>query len=371
MRLRFIFFFLLLSFCSLAQSYYMFVGTYTSNGSKGIYVYRFDAATGKASWVSNTDSAANPSYLTVAPDLKYVYAVNEVGGGGSGQVSAFSFDRATGKLSLINQQSSGGADPCYVSVTRGGEWVFVANYSGGSLAAFPVNKDGSLQPYAQLIQDTGSGINKERQERAHVHSAVLSPDQNYLFSADLGTDKETIYKLNTTAEQPLQPATVPFVMIKKGSGPRHLTFHPNKKFAYLIEELSGTVEFYKYNSGTLTFVQRVATHPADYKGTPGSADVHVSPDGRFLYASNRGDENNITIFSINQNNGQLRLKGYQSTMGITPRNFAIDPTGHYLVVANQKSDNVVVFKRNAQTGLLQPTGSVLKVPSPVCLQFAK
>ena len=340
----------------MAQQYYLFVGTYTNNGSKGIYVYRFDAVTGKARWVSNTDSVVNPSYLAVAPGGQYLYAVNETHGKTPGQVSAFTFDRATGRLGFINQQPSGGDDPCYVSVTKDNKWLFVANYSGGNLSALPVNKDGSLQPLAQLIQHTGSSVNKDRQEKAHVHSVVLSPQQDYLFSADLGMDNLFIYALTAAAAKPLTPSPVqPVVHCEPGSGPRHFTFHPHHRYAYLIEELSGTVEAYAYDNGKLTHLQRIATHPADYKGAIGSADIHVSPDGRFLYASNRGDENTLTIFSIGSD-GKLTLKGYQPTLGVTPRNFTIDPTGNYLLVAHQNSGNIVVFKRNQQTGLLTPTG---------------
>ncbi len=372
MRIRLSVFFILISFYSFSQSYYMFVGTYTTGDSKGIYVYRFDAATGKAEAVSNTEgNVVNPSYLTVSPQGNFVYAVNETNGEHPGQVSAFSFNRSTGKLSFINQQPSGGDDPCYISESKNGKWVFVANYSSGSLAALPVAKNGSLEPYAQLFQDSGSSIVKDRQEKAHVHSAVLSPDQHYLFSADLGTDKEMVYQLNSEAEKPLKRATPSFVATTAGTGPRHFTFHPNKKYAYLIEELGGNVVAYAYHNGKLTFLQSIDAHPASYKGALGSADIHISPDGKFLYASNRGDENTITIFAINQKTGKLTLKGYQASGGTMPRNFIIDPSGKYLLVAHQQSGNIVVFKRSSQTGMLRPTGYEIKVPNPVCIQMLK
>lgn len=371
MRISVLLMLLVFSFCATAQNFYLFVGTYTSKGSKGIYVYRFNAATGTAELVSNTDSAANPSYLAIAPNEKYVYAVNETHGDDGGKVSAYAFDKTTGKLSFINQQSTGGNDPCYVSVGKNNNWVVVANYSGGSVAAFAANDDGSLNPYIQLQQDSGSSANTKRQEKAHVHSAVFSPAHDYLFTPDLGTDKIVIYKFNAGSHEPLSPSTPPYIAVTPGNGPRHFTFHPNQKFAYLIQELSGSVGAYKYNNGKLAKLQDVATHPANYKGDIGSADIHLSPDGKFLYASNRGDENTITIFSVDQATGRLKLKGYQSVLGKTPRNFIIDPTGNYLLAANQSTDNIVIFKRNKQTGLLTPTGKQIEVSMPVCLQMMK
>lgn len=371
MRITFLSLILFISFCATAQNFYLFVGTYTNKGSKGIYVYRFNAATGVAEWVSNTDSAVNPSYLAISPNEKYVYAVNETQGDNGGNVSAYTFDKTTGKLSFINQQSTGGDHPCYVSVSKNNNWAMVANYSGGSSAAFSVNNDGSLNPYSQLLQDSGSSANTTRQEKAHVHSAVFSPAQDYLFTPDLGTDKVMIYKFNPTSQKPLSPANPPYATVAPGSGPRHFTFHPNNKFAYVIQELSGTVGVFRYSNGNLTLVQDIATHPADYKGDIGSADIHLSPDGKFLYASNRGDENTITIFSVNASTGKLKLQGYQPVLGKTPRNFIIDPTGNYLLAANQNTDNIVIFKRNKQTGLLQATGKQIEVSMPVCLQMMK
>jgi 6-phosphogluconolactonase len=220
-----------------------------------------------------------------------------------------------------------------------------------------------------LIQDSGSSINKERQEKAHVHAAVLSPGDDYLFTPDLGTDKVMIYKFNALSAQPLTPASPAYVKTPAGNGPRHFTFHPGKKFAYLINELSGSVIAYSYNKGKLAEIQEVITHPKEYTGTPGSAEIFTSPDGKFLYASNRGDENTITIFSINSSTGKLKLAGYQSTLGKTPRNFVIDPTGSYLLAANQDTDNIIIFKRNTETGLLKETKEEIHIPKPVCLQM--
>ncbi len=365
MRFSIVSLLLILSLSSFGQKFYLFTGTYTGTGSKGIYVYEFNAANGTATLLSNTDSVANPSYLTVSRDGKNVYAVNETH---PGYVSSFSFNKKNAKLSFINSQPTGGFDPCYVTNDSSGKWLFVANYTGGSVAVFPVNKNGYLHPRAQLIQDSGSSVNKERQEKAHVHSTIFSQDQQFLFTPDLGMDKVMIYKFKPSLKKPLVPASPPFEKTLDGEGPRHFVFHPNNKFAYLISELSGSVSAYKYHDGKLKKFQSIKAHPEDFNGVIGSADIHISPDGKFLYASNRGDENTITIFSID-NMGKLTLQGYQSTLGTTPRNFIIDPTGNYLLVANQGSDNIVIFKRNKKTGMLKETGNEIQVPKPVCLQM--
>lgn len=353
------------------QKYFLFIGTYTGSGSKGIYVYTFDASTGKAAWVSNTEGVVNPSYLAIAPGGTYLYACTETRTADAGGVSSFRFDREKGSLTFINKQSSGGDNPAYVSVHKSGRWVIAGNYSGGSLSAFPVNTDGSLQPYSQLVQHTGTGINKQRQEKAHVHSTVFSPKGNYLFVPDLGIDKVMIYKFKPSDKKPMQPTMPAFAATEPGSGPRHFIFHPNKKRAYLIEEMAGNVVAYNYKKGMLNVIQQIATHADTAKGDFGSADIHISPDGKFLYASNRGNENNITIFSIDKATGKLSLKGYQSTLGIQPRNFMIDPSGNYLLAANQKTGNIVIFKRDAITGLLQYTGEQINIPEPVCLKMIK
>ena len=370
MRLSFIFL-LLFSLQSIAQDHYLFIGTYTGSGSKGIYVYKFNTKTGKATWVSNTDTttASNPSYLSVAPNGKYVYSVFEDGGQKGGYVAAYSFNRNSGKLDFINKQPSGGDHPCYVSSTKNNKWVAVANYSGGSASLFGVNADGSLKPASQVVQHEGSSVIKGRQNKPHVHSAVFAPKEDYLFVSDLGIDKIMVYKFDPAVTTPLKQSS--FAASTPGSGPRHFTFHPNNKFAYLIEEITGTVAAYQYNNGKLIFLQRIATHPEGYNAGIGSADIHLSPDGKFLYASNRGDENNIAIFSVNASTGKLKTAGYQSTMGKTPRNFMIDPTGNFLLAANQNSNNVVIFKRNKTTGLLTPTGEEISIQKPVCLKMIK
>lgn len=371
MKSAFLFLLTFLSFFTRAQTFKLLIGTYTNTGSKGIYVYRFNASTGKADWVSNTDSVSNPSFLTISQNKKFIYAVNETQADTPGRVSAFKYNNISGKLKFINSQVTGGDNPCYVSVTRSNKWVAVANYTSGNLSVFPVNKDGSLKPFSELIQDTGSSTNVERQKEPHVHSAVFSPDEHFLFTPDLGVDKVMIYAVHQSAKQLLSPANPSFVKVMSGDGPRHFTFAPDQKFAYLSEELSGSVSVYKYRNGNLKFIQRSLTHAKNYKGDIGTADLHLSPDGKFLYVSNRGDENTITIFSVDTLTGKLTLKGYQSTMGKTPRNFMIDPTGNFLLVANQSTDNIVIFKRNKQSGLIKPTGNEIKIPRPVFLKMVE
>ncbi len=370
MRALLLCFILLFGSVANSQSFYLFVGTYTNSGSKGIYVYRFNAATGKAEWVSNTEGVVNPSYLALSTTGKNVYAVTETARENAGSVSAFSFDRSTGKLTFLNKQSSGGDNPCYVAVHKSSKWIAVGNYSGGSLSVYPVNGNGSLQPFAQNLQHTGSSINKQRQDKPHVHATVFSPDGKYLLAPDLGTDKVMIYAFDAKAVKPLTTADSAYVGSTPGNGPRHLAFHPNKKFAYLIEEMSGTVAVFGYQKGGLNFIERVSTHPQNFKGNIGSADVHLSPDGKFLYASNRGDANNIASFRVNKE-GTLIPLTYDSTLGKTPRNFMIDPTGNYLLVANQNTNNIVIFKRDMNTGRLRKTGEEIKVPTPVCLQMMR
>jgi 6-phosphogluconolactonase len=360
---------MVISMSSQSQIFNLFIGTYTNTGSKGIYVYSFDANTGKASWVSNTDSVVNPSYLTLSKDGNYLFAVNETNGDNPGRVSAFSFDKEKGSLQFLNSQLSGGDDPCYVATDKNDNWLTVANYSGGSAAAFPINKDGTLQPFSQLIETSGHSVDKQRQEKSHIHETVFSHDYEYLFTPDLGTDKLMIYRFDASDKKPLKAASPAFLKIPEGNGPRHITFHPSNKFAYIISELSGAVLAYKYHDGNFEPLQTIATHPKDFKGNIGSAEIDVSADGKFLYVSNRGDQNSIGIFSID-NSGKLTLKGYQSTLGKGPRHFIIDPTGNYLLAANQDSDNIVIFKRNKETGLLAETGDQISIPRPVCLQMS-
>jgi len=367
--MRWIMFFLFLAFTTsvFSQEPYLFVGTYTNGKSKGIYVYRFNTGTGTGTEVS-TLMADNPSYLAIAADGNHLYSANESNGMGS--VGAYAFDPATGRLRLLNIQSSQGKSTCYVSIDKSGKWVFVANYSSGSLTALPVNSDGSLAPAAQLIQHTGTGVNKERQEMPHVHSTILSPDEKYLYVADLGTDKEFTYRFDPAQPMPLTDAPDSFVSVTPGSGPRHIVFHPSQPLLYLLSEMSGTIDAFHYDqhTGKLSHFQRIRSTTKNFTGDPGSADIHIRPDGKFLYASNRGTSNTLAVFAIGKD-GSLTNKQYISVNGKHPRNFVIDPTGHFLLVANRDTDNIVVFAIDPVTGLLKATGREMRVPNPVCLKF--
>ena len=358
---------------SSADDHYLLIGTYTSGKSEGIYVYKFNSQTGDVSYASTAKNISNPSYLAVSPNEKFVYAANENHntGNSGGEITSFSFDKKTGTLAELNKQPSAGNDPCYVSVDKAGKWVFAGNYSSGTASVLPVKKDGSLDPAVCIIQHEGSGVNSDRQEGPHVHSTVLSKDNNYVFVSDLGIDKIMIYSFNNKTGK-LTPAPVPYVELEPGAGPRHFDFHPNNKFAYLMEEMSGGISVYAYKGkGQLDLIQNISALPPDFIGTVGSADIHVTDDGKFLYASNRGESNTIGIFKINQQSGELTLVGHQSTLGKTPRNFNVDPSGNFLLVANQESDNIIIFKRDKQTGLLTDTGKKIEVGNPVCLKWIR
>jgi 6-phosphogluconolactonase len=319
--------------------------------------------------VSHTGGVCNPSYLAIGAGGDRLYACTESRMLQKGSVSAFRFHRNSGRLQLINKVSSGGDNPAYVSVTRSGKWVAVANYSGGSLSVYPVLEDGGLRPLVQNVRHFGHGTDPLRQEKPHVHSALFSPDDKYLYVQDLGLDRITIGPFDEAAPEPAgKPATM--ITTAAGGGPRHLVFHPNKKYAYLIEEMGGSVDVYRYNAttGGLDSLQRIAAHPDTARGPFRSADIHVSPDGRFLYASNRA-ESTIAIFLIDPATGMLKPVGYASTLGKEPRNFTLDPTGKWLLVANQESNSIVIFSVDRKTGMLHQQGQGLVVPAPTCLKM--
>lgn len=368
MRLLPLTFCLLLPALLYSQSHYMFIGSYNEPGTDGIYVYRFDTATGRAVFVSKTVSA-NPSFLCLSPDNRDLFAVNELapGDGSGGGISSFRFSAADGQLQPAGTTLSGGDHPCHVETDKTGKWLFAANYSSGSLSVLPILDNGKTGT-ARRIQHSGSGPDSLRQKSPHVHGSAISADNRFLLVTDLGTDKLMIYAFDDKTGE-LRPARMPFVRSVPGSGPRQFTFHPNQRFAYLVEELSGTVVFFRYHKGRLKRKQRISTLPAGDTRFAGSADIHVSPDGKFLYASNRGEVNNIVVYSIGRN-GQLRILGHQSTLGKTPRYFSIAPGGQFLLCANQNSNEIVVFKRDQQTGLLGDTGNRIRVGKPVCIRWA-
>ena len=372
-------FFLFWGFASVTGSYafpvspvspthYMLVGTYTSGSSAGIYVYRFDQETGTMEYISEA-KAVNPSYLAVSTDERFVYSVGE--SGREAVVYAFSFDKSAGQLTLLNSQPTNGAAPCYISVERAGRFVVTANYSGGNVSVFPLTTNGLLQPVAKVFEFKGTGPDTNRQDKPHLHCAVFSPDQRYLFAADLGSDQ--LHKFTTSSTAPFLATGNPEAYkLEPGSGPRHLTFHPNGRFAYLINELSGKVTVFHYSDGQLEPVQYITSDTSEGAGGKGSADIHVSPDGKFLYASNRANTNNIAIFSINDADGKLTVVGHQPT-GRHPRNFIITPNGKFLLVANLNSNLIQVFEIDRKTGLLNEDTSkqITVIDKPVCLKFIK
>ena len=356
--------------------YLFYVGTYTEEGSKskGIYAYRFDAGTGQITSLGLAAETTNPSFVAVHPNGRFLYAVNEIQnykGPNSGGVSAFSIDRSTGKLTFLNEVPSRGADPCYITLDKTGKYVLVANYTGGSIAAFPVLEDGKLGEASAFVQHTGHGTNPERQEKAHAHSIDLSPDNRFAMVDDLGLDELFVYKFDS-ANGSLTPNDPPFAKLDPGAGPRHFALSPNGKFAYVVAEMHSTVTVFSNDekTGTLHPLQTISALPKDFAGRNDDAEIEMHPSGKFLYVSNRGSDT-ITVFSIDPAKGTLTPVAYTPTQGKEPRSFEIDPTGKFLFAANQKSDNIVVFRIDPKTGRLTPTGQALDVGSPVCVKFLK
>ena len=360
------------------KPYLVYVGTYTNkSASKGIYVYSFDPGTGKLSSLGVAAESEDPSFLALHPSGKYLYAVNEIehfGAQKSGAASAFSIDQKTGKLTLLNQAATRGAGPCHISLDKTGRFALVANYDGGSVTTFPVHDDGTLGESADFVQHHCSSVNKERQEGPHAHWIGTSPDNRFALTADLGLDEILTYRFNSS-KGTLTPNTPPFAKVNPGGGPRHQAFHPNGKFAYVLNEMEDSVTAfaYKASNGSLSPLETVSalsTLRGDYKGPKEAAEIAVHPNGKFLYASNRGGIDTISAFSIDPAQGTLHLKDEYPTMGKTPRNFAIDPTGKFLLAANQESNDIVVFRIDSTTGALSPTGDTVEVPAPVCIIFA-
>lgn len=358
----------LVSLVASAQERFFVVGTYDSPKSEGIYVFRFNSEKGTAEKISMIKTS-NPSFVTFSPDGQYLYAVHETApqDGKGGEVASFRFDQKTGNLQLINRERCGGDHPCHVATDATGRWLFVSNYTSGSLSVLPIRTDGSLGA-ATVLQHTGSGKDPQRQKGPHTHGAVPAPGNKQVLVTDLGIDKILLYDFDPQTGD-TKPAAQPFVKTEPGAGPRLFTFHPNQRWGYAVEELSGTVAAYNYSRGHLKQLQRLSTMQKGDTRFAGSADIHVSPDGKFLYASNRGEVNNLAIYSIHGKKGTLKLVGHQPVLGKTPRNFSIDPSGQYLLCENQNSDEIVIFKRNRKTGLLTDTGNRIAVGKPVCIQW--
>ncbi|MNK56983.1 6-phosphogluconolactonase [compost metagenome] len=345
----------------------LLVGTYTNTcQSNGIYVYEFDASTGDYKLKNSSESVVSPSYLSVSADNKFIYAVNE--NGTQSTVSSFSYDSQSGKINLLNKNDALGADPCHL--INDDKHVIAANYTGGSIAVFKKNSDGRITEVQQLVQHEGKGSNAARQEKAHVHMVVFSPDKKFVLSNDLGLDKVFIYKYNSAAKNEILTLKGS-VDVKPGSGPRHLTFSKDGKFVYLVQELDGTLTTLSWDkTGSLKVVAETSILPKDFKGGTGAAAIKLSPDGNFLYVTDRVDANAISVYKILKT-GALELVEQQSTLGKGPRDFAIDPTGNYLLVGHQYTNDIVIFKRDIATGKIVDTGRRIQMCSPVGLLFTK
>jgi 6-phosphogluconolactonase len=359
--------------------YLVYVGTYTSagspakpTGSKGIYVYRFDAGTGEVEGLGLAAASEQPSFLASDPAGKFIFAVNETDsyqGQASGGVSSFSIDRETGMLTPINEIASRGSAPAHISVDHTGKYALVSNYNGGNLAVFAISPDGHLGAATAFVQHHGSSVNKDRQAGPHVHQTILSPDNRFAISADLGLDELYIYPFDASGGL-LGPE--PRVLnLPSGSGPRHVAFAPSGNFAYLVSEMASTVSVMPYDpkSGAMAVREIVRLAPQDDEpAQKWAGEVAVAPSGKYVYASNRGDDF-IAVFSIEPETGMIDRSETIHLEGKTPRNFAIDPSGAWLWDANQDSNNIILFRLDQQRGNLQPSGLAIKVGAPTCVVF--
>jgi 6-phosphogluconolactonase len=352
--------------------YMIYVGTYTDHGSKGIYIYRFDSSTGKLTSLGLAAETAEPSFLAVDSSGRFLYAVNETGSYNNqptGAVSAFAIEPESGKLSLLNQVSSYGADPAHIILDRTDKYALVSNYTSGNVVVLPVLKEGRLGEASSFVQHKGSSVNPERQKGPHAHAIALSPDNRFAIVADLGLDQLLVYSFD--AAKGTLGANPQIVKASPGVGPRHLAFSSDGRFLYVINEMQSTVVAYSYNqaTGAPHEFQTISALPKNFSGNNTASEIEIHPSGEFLYASNRGDDNSLVVFAIDSRAGTLTLVENDSAGGKTPRNFAIDPTGSWLLAANQDSNNIVVFRIDPKTGHLTATGDVVQVSSPVCLTF--
>jgi 6-phosphogluconolactonase len=349
----------------------VYVGTYTDDGgSRGIYRFALDPASGEASEPVLAAASENPSFLALHPGGRLLYAVNETddfGGEKTGAVSAFAIDSSSGDLQPLNQQPSMGAHPCHLVLDEAGKNVLVANYNGGNVTVLPLAADGRLETPSGVQPHEGSGPNPRRQEGPHAHGLALAPDGRFVFAADLGADKVFVHRFDPSAGT-LEPHEPPAAALTPGSGPRHVVLHPAGKSLYAINELLSTVTVFRYDpaTGALEPTQTLTTLPADFEGASSTAEIAVSPDGRFLYGSNRGHDS-LAVFAVDAASGRLTPVGHVPTGGRTPRHFAIDPTGRWLLAANQRSDTVVVFRLDPESGMPAPVGEPVAVPKPVCV----
>jgi 6-phosphogluconolactonase len=353
------------------QKYLFYVGTYTDHGSKGIYAYRFDSATGESTSLGLAAESTAPSFLAIASSGRFLYAVNEISkfnGQPTGAVSAFAIEPKTAKLVLLNQVPSRGEGPAHIALDRGGKYALVSNYDSGNVVVFPVLQDGRLGEATAFVQHKGSSVNKERQEGPHAHAAAFSPDNRFVVVADLGLDQLLVYRFD--AARGTLGSDPQIVKAVAGAGPRHLVFDATGQHLYVINEMQSSVVTYSYDAanGTLSELQIISALPKGFARTSEAAEIEMHSSGKFIFTSNRGDDS-IAVFAVDSKDGKLTPVEIDSTGGKTPRHFVLDPTGTWLLVANQDSDDIVVFRVDPSTGHLTRSGSELHVPSPVCVRF--
>lgn len=354
-----------------AEEPLVFISAFAPGEKGAIHAYKMNPQTGELKFVERTSDVEHPFFLAVSPDNKFLYSIHAPGkfsGKDNEFVSAFALEGRTGKLKLLNRQSSQGTASCYLDIDKSGKAVVVANYTTGSVACLPVKEDGSLGEPETFIQHTGSSVNPQRQKEPHAHCSVISPDQKFVFAADLGLDKILAYQINPeTAE--LTPAAQPFVRTIPGAGPRHLTFHPDGKQMYAINELKNSITEFDYNpeSGMLIEGQTISTLPEDFTGTSHCADLKFTPDGKFLYGTNRGHDS-IAAYQVDDQ-GKLTLIEITPSLGKGPQNLAVTTDGKFLICANMPGNNVVVFQIDAKTGKLSPVGDPVEIPSPSCIMI--
>lgn len=349
----------------------VFISAFAPGEKGAIHAYKMNPQTGELKLVERTSDVENPFFLAVSPDDKFLYSIHAPGkfsGKDNEFVSAFALEGRTGKLKLLNRQSSLGTASCHLDIDKSGKAVVVANYTTGSVASLPVKEDGSLGEPESFIQHTGSSVNPQRQKEPHAHCSVISPDQKYVFAADLGLDKILAYQLDSKTAK-LTPAEQPFVRTIPGAGPRHLTFHPDGKQMYVINELKNSITEFDYNpeSGMLVEGQTISTLPEDFTGTSHCADLKFTPDGRFLYGTNRGHDS-IAAYQVDDQ-GKLTLLEIEPSLGKGPQNLAVTADGKFLICANMPGNNVVVFKIDDKTGKLSPAGDPVEITSPSCIMI--
>ncbi len=350
---------------------FLYIGTYTGKRSRGIYYCPFDARTGTLGAPKLAVETRSPSFLALHPNGQWIYSSGEMGSGAqrAGAVSAFRIERPSGTLTLLNQESSGGAGPCHVSVDEKGKCLLTANYGSGSIASLPIAKDGKLEPPASKIQHQGSSVNKQRQAGPHAHCLTPDPKNRFALACDLGLDHVMVYKLDA-GKATLTPNDPAYGVVPPGSGPRHMAFHPKGKFLYVVNEMGSSITAFDWDgkSGGMKELQTISTLPAGFTNSTTCAEIAVHPSGKFVYASNRGHDS-IAVFSVDEATGKLSAVEHASTQGRTPRHFTIDPSGRWLLAANQESDSIVVFAVDPKSGRLRDTGQKVEAMSPVCLML--